>query len=146
MKKKKPRPRILKKVRAVIYDIKNGETYFLILHRILRWRGWEALKETLEKKETSLDALKRGITEETGLKDFKIIESLGKKEKWTFQGNNYFIVDTFLVRVDMNRKISLKQEIIEHDKYVWVDKKTAIKRLTWPETKELFRKLKINGK
>jgi len=118
----------------------------LILHRILRWKGWETLKETLEKREKPVEALRRGIIEETGLKDFEIIRSLGKKERWVFQGNNYFIVDTFLVRADMNRKISLKQEIIEHDKYMWVDKKTAIERLTWLETKELFRKLKINGK
>jgi 8-oxo-dGTP pyrophosphatase MutT (NUDIX family) len=112
----------------------------------LRWKGWETLKETLEKKETPIEALKRGIVEETGLKDFEIIESLGEKEKWISQGNNYFIVDTFLVQVDMNRKISLKQEIIEHDKYEWVDRETAIERLTWPKTKGLFRKLKINGK
>ena len=112
----------------------------------MRWKGWEILKETLEKKETLIEALKRGIVEETGLKEFKIIRSLDKKEKWVFQGNNYFIVDTFLVRADMKRKISLKQEIIEHDKYAWVDKKTAVKKLTWSKTKELFRKLKINGK
>jgi len=141
MKKRK-----VKKVRAIIYDIENGEPYFLILHRILRWKGWETLKETLERKETSIKALERGIIEETGLKDFEIIENLGKKEKWDFRGNNYSIVDTFLVRVNMNRKISLKQEIIEHDKYAWVDRKTAMRKLTWPETKELFRKLKINGK
>jgi hypothetical protein len=140
------RRKTIKKVRAVIYDIKKGEPYFLILRRILRWNGWETLKETLEKKEKTIEALKRGIIEETGLKDFKIIKSLKKKEKWVFRGNNYSIVDTFLVRTNMNRKISLKQEIIEHNKYAWVDRKTAIKKLTWPETKELFEKLKINGK
>ena len=141
MKKRK-----VKKVRAIIYDIKNGEFYFLILHRILRWKGWEMLKETIEKKETSLEALERGIIEETGLKDFEIIENLGKKEKWTLGSVNYSIVDTFLVRANMSQKISLKQEIVEHDKYAWVDRKTAIRKLTWPKTKELFRKLKINEK
>lgn len=146
MKKKNHRPRTIKKVRAIIYDIKNGELYFLILHRMLRWKGWETFKETLEKKETPIEALKRGIVEETGLKEFKVIRKLDKKEKWVFRRNNYFIVDTFLVRANISRKISLKQEIIEHDKYAWVDKKTAIEKLTWPETKELFRKLKINGK
>jgi len=146
MKKKNHRPRTIRKVRAIIYDIENGEPYFLILRRILRWKGWEILKETLEKGEKPIDALKRGIVEESGIKDFKIIKNLKKKEKWVFRGNNYFIVDTFLVRINMNKKISLEQEIIEHDKYAWVDRKTAIKKLTWPETKELFRKLKINGK
>ena len=146
MKKKNPRPRTIKKVRAIIYDAKKGKQYFLILHRTLRWRGWEILKETLEKNEKPIEALKRGIVEETKLKNFEIIERLGKKEKWTFRGVNYFIVDTFLVRANMNQRISLKQKIVEHDKYTWVDKKTAIEKLTWPETKELFKNLKIDGK
>jgi hypothetical protein len=141
MKKRK-----VKKVRAIIYDIKNGEFYFLILHRILRWKGWEILKETLEKKETPLKALKRGIEEETKLKDFKIIKSLNGEEKWILGSINYSIIDTFLVRADMSQKISLKQEIVEHDKYEWVDRKTAVRKLTWPKTKELLEKLEINGK
>lgn len=99
----------------------------------------------MEKSEKPIETLKRGIFEETGIKKFKIIKSLKKKEKWIFRGNNYFIVETFLVKADMDYKISLKQEIIEHDKYEWVDRQTAIKKLTWPKTKELFRELKVNG-
>jgi ADP-ribose pyrophosphatase YjhB (NUDIX family) len=140
--KKKP----IKKVRAIIYDIEKNKAYFLILHRILRWEGWEALKETIEKGESPKDALERGIHEETSLKKFKIIKSLHVKEKWEVGGNNYLIIDTFLVRADKKQGISLKQEIVEHDKYAWVDKKTAIQKLTWPETKKLFEKLEINAK
>ena len=131
----------VKKVRAIIYDIKNDKPCFLILHRILRWKGWEPLKETIEKRETLWQTLVRGIKEETKLKKFKIIKRLGKQEKWRVNGINYVIVDTFLVRADMNDKISLKQEIIEHDKYQWVDKKTALKKLTWPKTKEILKNI-----
>lgn len=135
--------KLLKKVRAVIYDIKDGQPYFLILHRVLRWRGWEVLKETIEAGETEKQALIRGIREEIKFKDFKIIKSLNKQEKWQALGNDYFIVDTFLVKADMNQKISLKQEIIEHDDYQWVDKKTAIKKLTWLETKKILKELNL---
>lgn len=135
---------MLKKVRAIIYDIKNGQSYFLILHRVLRWRGWEVLKETIESGETLKQALERGIKEETNLKDFKIIKKLNKKEKWQVSGNDYFVVNTFLVKADMKQKISLKQEIIEHDGYEWVDKETALKKLTWPKSKELLKELEIN--
>lgn len=145
IRKKKQNKRWIKKVRAVIYDVKNGEIYFLILHRVLRWKGWETLKETLEKGETPLKALKRGILEETGIENFRIIRNLKEKEKWSVKGNNYFITDTFLVRADMNQKISLKQEIIEHDNYIWVSQKEAVKKITWPKTKKLFKKVKING-
>jgi len=136
----------IKKVRAIIFDIENNEPYFLILHRILRWEGWEALKETIEKGEAPKEALSRGIKEETGLKEFTIVKSLRAKEKWTVSGNNYVIIATFLVRADKKQKISLKQDVVEHDKYAWVDKKTAVEELTWPKTKNLFAKLQINGK
>lgn len=130
-----------KKVRAIIYDIKDGQPYFLIFHRILRWKGWEFLKETIEKGENPRQTITRGVEEETGLKKFKIIKKLGKQEKWQVDGIDYVIADTFLVRADMKQKISLKQEIIEHDKYKWVDKKTALKKLTWPKTRKILREI-----
>jgi ADP-ribose pyrophosphatase YjhB (NUDIX family) len=131
----------IKKVRAIVYDIKDNKPYFLILHRILRWKGWEILKETIEKGENPEKALLRGIKEETKLRKFKIIRKLDKKEKWQAKGINYSIVKTYLVKADMNEKISLKQEIVEHDKYQWVNKKTAIRKLTWPKTKNLLKNL-----
>lgn len=133
----------VKKVRAIIYDIKNGKPYFLIFHRVLRWKGWETLKETIEKEETPRQAIERGIKEETKLRNFEIIKKLNKQEKWQVQGNRYFIVATFLVRADMYEKISLKQEIIEHDKYQWASKKVALKKITWPKTKKLLKEIRI---
>lgn len=131
--------RQVKKVRAIIYDIKNNKPCFLILHRVLRWKGWEFLKETIEKRETTRQTLIRGIKEETRLRNFKIIKRLNKEERWQAGGIDYFIVDTFLVRADMRQKISLKQEIIEHDRYRWTTKTEALKKLSWPETKKIFK-------
>lgn len=138
------RKKLLKKVRAIIYDIKDNQPYFLILHRVLRWQGWEFVKETLEPGENIIGALKRGIKEETGLKNFEIIKSLDKQEKWQVLGNDYFVMNVFLVKADMNQKISLKQKVIEHDGYQWLDKETALKKLTWPESRKLLKELKIN--
>ena len=133
---------LIKKVRAIIYDIKNREPHFLILHRVLHWNGWEFLKETIESGETLKQTLKRGIKEETNLKDFKIIKKLKKQEKWYALGKDYWVVNVFLVHANMKQKISLKQEIIEHDGYDWVDKETALKKLTWPKSKELLKGIK----
>lgn len=132
---------MIKKVRAVIYDIKEGKAHFLILHRILRWSGWEILKETIEQGEALIEALERGIKEETQLKNFEIIHNLNKTEKWQKDGIDYEIAATFLVKADADEKISLKQEINEHDGYEWVDKETAIERLTWPETKKTIKEI-----
>lgn len=133
----------MKKVRAIIYDVKDNVPYFLILHRILRWTGWEVLKETMELKETVEETIERGIREETGLHNFEIIKNLDKTEKWAEDNQEYEIVATFLVKANMNEKISLKQEIIEHDKYEWVTKEEALKKLTFPETKKLISNIKV---
>jgi len=126
---------MLKKVRGIIYDTKDGQPYFLIFHRVLHWKGWELMKETIESKETNEQALIRGIKEETKLKDFKIIKSLDKQEKWQALGNEYFVVDTFLIKADMNQKISLGNE---HDSYQWANKEEAIKKLTHAKSKDLI--------
>lgn len=125
----------LKKIRAVIYDIKDGQPYFLIFHRVLRWKGWELMKETIKSKETNKQTLIRGIKEETKLKDFKIIKSLDKQEKWQALGNECFVVDTFLIKADMNQEISLGNE---HDSYQWVNKEETIKKLTYNKSKDLI--------
>jgi len=130
-----------KSYRAIIYDIKDGKAYFLIMHRILRWKGWEFIKETIKKGETSIQAIKRGIKEETQIKKFRIVKRLSKQEKWQTDGIDYIVVDTFLVKADMKQKISLKQKIVEHDKYKWADRETALEDLTWPETRKIFRKI-----
>ncbi len=135
----------IKKVRAIIYDKKNNKFYFLILHRVLRWKGWEFLKETIKKGETLKEAVLRGIKEETKLKKIKIIKRLNKKEEWRARGKNYSIVDTFLVKADMEESISLKQRIIEHDGYRWLDKKNVLKKLTWPKTKKIFKEINLRN-
>jgi len=133
----------MKKVRAIIYNIKDNKPYFLILHRILRWNGWEILKETIEPGENLEQALTRGIKEETGLNNFEIIRNLNKIEKWQKDGIDYEIAATFLVKADIDERISLSQEIIEHDDYEWAEKETAITKLTYSETKELIKNLEI---
>ena len=152
--------KIIKKVQAIIYDlpceiprlagsrlgrISHGRPYFLILHRVLRWRGWEFLKGTLKKGETPKQAIKREKKEETKLKNFRIIKSLHQKEKWEIGGKKYVIADVFLIKADMNEKLSLKQRKIEHNKYLWADKKTVLKKLTWPKTKEFLKEIKLKN-
>lgn len=138
------RSKPIKKVRAIIYDIKGGKPYFLILHRVLNWRGWEFLKETMAPGGTVLQTLKRGIKEETKLKKFKILKKFNYQENWQAIGKNFSIICLYVVRADMNQKISLKQEIIEHNKYAWVNKKTALKKLTWSKTRKFFKDLKFD--
>ncbi len=128
--------KVIKKVIAVLYDLKDGKPYYLILHRKLRWHGWELLKETKEDHETHLETLKRGIKEETGLADFKIRGSLEYSFEWMWGDFRVLVEDVFLVKVDMTKPITLKQKVIEHDAYLWANKDAAISKLSYKNMQE----------
>ncbi len=135
----------VKKVQAVIYDTKKGEPYFLILHRVLNWHGWELHKGTIEYNESFKQTLKREIIEETGLKNFKITKPLGIS--FYFNKRKDRIMEVFLVKASMKQKISFsKNPKREHDGYLWVDKNTALKKLTWPNARKIIRNTGIPQK
>ncbi len=133
---------VSKKVQAVIYDLKSGEPYFLILHRVLRWRGWELHKGTIENNDSYKKTLVREVFEETGLKKFKVVKPLGIS--FYFDKRRSRVVEVFIVRVSMRQRISLSRNPKrEHDGYLWADKETALKKLTWPNARRIIRNLKI---
>lgn len=133
---------VAKKVQAVIYDMKKGEPYFLILHRILRWHGWELHKGTVEDGESYEQTLKREIVEETSLKKFRVIKPLHMS--FYFNKGKNLMVEVFLIKASMKQHISFsKNPKKEHDGYLWADKKTALEKLTWPDARKIIRKLKV---
>jgi 8-oxo-dGTP pyrophosphatase MutT (NUDIX family) len=133
---------VIKKVAAVIYDTKHGKPYFLILHRVLHWRGWELHKGTIEGDESFKETLKREIREETGLRGFRIIKPLGVSYYFNKRKNK--IIEVFLVKASMRNKISLSRNPRrEHDGYLWADKETALGKLTWPNARKVIRDLRI---
>jgi len=133
----------IKKIVAIIYDIKNGEPYFLILHRVLRWKGWELLKGTIEDNEDTENTVAREIDEEISMKNYTIERKLGKSFDFLWGDDIVKVVDVFLVKGDMKEELNLSQEVIEHDNYKWVKKDKAIELLTFENLKELLRDLKI---
>ncbi|MEI7962151.1 MAG: NUDIX hydrolase, partial [archaeon] len=56
-------------VGLVVFD---GEK-FLLLHRVLHWKGWEFPKGGVITGESSADALKRELLEETGIPKYQLI-------------------------------------------------------------------------
>lgn len=136
---------MIRKVQAIIYDLKNGVPYFLVFHRVLHWKGWEFLKETVEPGETRLGCLRRGILEETHLRHYRIERRLNKQSRWRWNERPVKIVQVYLIRAPMRQKINIRQKIIEHDRHRWVTKNEALRLLTHPSARQWLRSLYLRA-
>lgn len=70
----------------VVYHLEDRNPKFLIQKRKLHWKGYEFPKGGVEKGETELQALKREMSEEVGLK-IKKIYNHKIKGKWIYEKN-----------------------------------------------------------
>ncbi len=125
-------------VTGVIFSEKNGLRHFLLLHRVLNWRGWEFVKGGIDGAEKPEEAVFREIEEETGLQNVKMVAALPEKISWTAKDTKY-IYTPFILRASMSEEISLEQEIIEHDGFRWVPQQEAENMLTHEDNKKIFR-------
>jgi 8-oxo-dGTP pyrophosphatase MutT (NUDIX family) len=127
----------------VVFD---GER-FLLLHRVLNWNGWEFAKGAVEENEGHLEAIKRELFEETGIKKYELTTQIDEFEYFDEKRNVKSYIKNFLVHVSSNSKVSLNNEhlldgkkVIEHDAFKWCFAKDAIDLLTHKNQKETMKK------
>ena len=127
----------------LIYAIDKRKVEYLILKRKLHWKGWEFNKGGLKKAEKMLNAIKREIKEETKtLRPLKIkkFAYAGKyKYEKELPDRNDFVGQTFSLYAVEVKKKKVKVDNFEHSKAVWMDYKTALKKLTWPNQRKSLR-------
>ena len=120
---------------------KKGIEY-LLLKRKLHWKGWEFSKGKIEQGERKEQTAKRELKEETGHRAIKI-------KKFNFSGRyRYhkklpdrpgFIGQTFSLYAAQIKKGKVRLDKKEHNDFRWVDFKTALKMLRWPNQKKSLR-------
>jgi len=125
-------------VTGVIFDERGGKRYFLIMHRVLNWRGWEFVKGGIDGSEEPQQAVLREIEEETGLGKISLISVLPQKVSWTSKDTKYMYTP-FVLKGDMDEPLDLQQEIIEHDDYRWVEEAEVERLLTHNDNKKILR-------
>lgn len=125
-------------VSAIIYDKRGDKHYFLLLHRVEGWNGWEFPKGKIEGDETPLQAVTREIKEETGLKSYNVKGSLVNKREFVHNERQYSF-ETFLVEANMNVVVDLSHDEGAHDNYIWTDKQGVLNKLYWHEEKSQFK-------
>ena len=132
-------------VGVMVFD---GER-FLLLHRILNWKGWEYPKGGIEEGEEKEGTVGRELFEETGLSKFEMMGKVGEFDFFDRKRSSTTTMTNFLVRVSSNSKVALEEnqavdkdgkKIIEHDGYRWCQPEEALKLLTHDDTKAALRK------
>ncbi len=124
-------------VTGVLYDTKEGKNYFLLLHRVLNWKGWEFVKGGIDEGEEPVGAVLREVEEESGLSNVSIIAVMPKKVTWIAKDTRY-IYTPFVLKANINEEVNLEQEIIEHDDFKWVLEKDVERMLTHEDNKKIF--------
>ena len=133
---------------AIIFRIEDNQIYYLLLHYpSLNRKGghWEFAKGHIEDGENYEQTVKREVAEETGLKDIKIIPGFKQHIKYFFKERKQkqktpswiFKLVTFFVAETKTKDIKLSPE---HIGYVWLPYEEALKKITYKNSKILFKK------
>ena len=123
---------------AILFRKGNGKTQYLIAKRIPEKGGfWQPITGGLEEGETKIEALKREIREETGIKNIiRIIESVHYFE---FSDPHSMKAYVFGVEISPNEKIVIDEK--EHCEFEWFSFHEALRLMKWKEEKEALKKL-----
>jgi 8-oxo-dGTP pyrophosphatase MutT (NUDIX family) len=138
-----------KKYRKAVFIVtyflkKNGKIKYLLLKRKLHWKGWEFPKGGIQKNEKAIDAVKRELKEETGLKSLQI-KKFSKKGKYKygqrFSDRKDFVGQTYSLYAAEVKKDKIKVDPLEHYKGKWFSFKRASRKLNWLNQEECLKEV-----
>lgn len=125
-------------VEAILFRRKNGRTKYLLLKRTPEREGfWQPVTGGVEEGETRIDALKREVTEETGIKGILgIIEGIHYFEFSDPYLNKEYV---YGVEVSADEKVVIDEK--EHSEFRWCSLQETLRLMKWKENKEALKKL-----
>jgi 8-oxo-dGTP pyrophosphatase MutT (NUDIX family) len=133
-------------VQGILFrKIGRGIEYLLLKTTPEREDFWQPVTGGLEEGETKVEALKREVWEETGIRNVvRIIENVDYFEFSdshfiNIKGFNFIKEYVFGVEVDPNEKIAIDGK--EHSQFKWCSLQEALQLLKWDENKKALSKL-----
>ena len=121
----------------------RGIEYLLLKTTPEREDFWQPVTGGLEEGETELEALKREVSEETGIKNIvRIVENVDYFEypdAHFVKGFDFIKEYVFGIEVDPNERIAIDGK--EHSQFKWCSFREALQLLKWEENKKALSKL-----
>lgn len=125
------------KVEGIMYAVKDGGFSFLLLKRTPEDGDfWQPLTEGLEDGETVEACLRRGVLEETGVKEIREITERLWSFPWENKKGEPMIDLVYGVELDANASITINPD--EHSEYKWVSFAEAMGLLGRENNKKAF--------
>lgn len=115
----------------------NDKIKFLLIQH--QTGHWSFPKGRQEKTETQPETAQRELIEETGIKDFKILNDIYFTEKYDFEenGEKYDKEVKYFVALVKNPKVKLLKSELKN--YRWVEFDKAMELITYASTKDIFK-------
>ena len=125
-------------VEAILFRRSNKKIEYLLLKRLPEKGGfWQPITGGLEEGETKIEALRREVREETGIKNIiRIIEDVHSFE---FSDPSPYKEYAYGVEVSPTETIILDKK--EHSEFRWCSFQEALDLMKWKGNKEALKKL-----
>ncbi len=123
---------MIKKERSagiIVFKKENSEIYYLLLRAKFKSEYWEFPKGLIEEKDKNpLEAAKREVWEETGIRELKFIKNFIEKISYFYKRNNELVNKevTYFLAECLNEQVNISKEHVE---YKWVRYEEARKML-----------------
>lgn len=125
-------------IQAILFRKINGRIQYLLLKRIPERDGfWQPVTGGLEEGETRVEAVKREVSEETGIKN--VIRIIKDVHYFEYSDPHFIKEIVYGVEISSNERIILDKK--EHSENKWCSFKEALKLLKWKENKEALTRI-----
>jgi 8-oxo-dGTP pyrophosphatase MutT (NUDIX family) len=125
---------------AVVFrhDEESGKILYLILHYHFKGDYWDFSRGKTEVGESEQETATREIREETTLADLEFVDGFREVTHWFYRwkGDNVFKEAVYFLAETKTSEVEISKEHID---FAWADYETAMKTLTFENTKKILK-------